>query len=155
MLTPGQIQEIAEEQLKGTDLFVVGVKISPASEIELLIDSDTSVSIDKCVTVSRAVEAAIEEVTDDFALMVASAGIGQPLKVFRQYKKLIGKPVEVLLKSGVKVVAELRDAAPDEITLVYTEKVVVEGRKRKELQEIVKTYPLEEVKMTVEYLDYK
>lgn len=155
MLTPEQIREIAEKQLEGTDLFVIGVKISPANEIELLIDSDTSVSIDRCVTVSRAVEAALEEVTDDFALMVASAGIGQPLKVFRQYKKLIGKPVEVILKDGVKIIAELRDASPESVTLAYSEKVAVEGKKRKEEVETVKTYPLGEVKSTVEHLDYK
>lgn len=155
MLTPEQIQEIAEKQLEGTDLFVLEVKMSPANEIELLVDSDTSVSIDRCVVVSRAVEAAIEEVTDDFSLMVSSAGIGQPLKVFRQYKKLVGKPVEVVLKNGMKVIAELRDATQDSITLAYSEKVAVEGKKRKEIREVVNTYPLEEVKSTVEYLDYK
>lgn len=155
MLTPEEIQRIAEKQLEGTDLFVVGIKISPANEIELLVDSDTSVSIDRCVTVSRAVEAALEEVTDDFALMVASAGIGQPLKVFRQYQKLIGRPVEVVLKNGIKITAELREANPESITLAYSEKVAVEGKKRKELQEIVKTYLMDEVKTTVEHLDFK
>ena len=33
---------------------------SPANEIELLVDSDTSVSIDACAALSRAVEAAFD-----------------------------------------------------------------------------------------------
>ncbi len=178
MIDPKEIVELAEKLLQGgqegelpgsenasgnifgrdffgSDLFVVGVKVSPANEIELLIDSDTSVGIDSCVALSRAIEASLDREKEDFSLTVASAGIGQPLKVYRQYKKLIGKPVEVVLKNGTKIVAELRGAAPGTITLAYPEQVVVEGKKRKETVERVKEYPLEEVKWTKEYLDFK
>lgn len=149
------IKQIAERIVGDGPLFVVDVKVSPAGEIELLIDSDGSVAIDDCVALSRAVEAEFDRDEEDFSLTVASAGVGQPLKVHRQYRKLVGKPVEVVLKNGMKIVAELRDAAPDSITLAWTEKVAVEGKKRKEEVERVEEYPLAEVKSTAEHLDFK
>ena len=87
--------------------------------------------------------------------MVASAGIGSPLKVYRQYQKLIGRPVEVLLVSGTKILATMTEATPESITLSYEEKQAVEGKKRKQLVTVVNSYPLTEVKWTKEYLDYK
>lgn len=155
MIEAQKIREIAERFMEGSDLFIVDVKVSPANDVELTVDSDTSVSIDTCVELSRSIEAEFDREQEDFSLMVASAGVGQPLKVLRQYRKLIGKPVEVVLKDGVKILAELRDAAEDSITLAYTEKVAVEGKKKKVEVEIIKTYPLDEVKTTKEYLDFK
>lgn len=155
MLDAKKILEMAEAHLEGSELFVVDVKVSTSNEIELLIDSDQSVSIDSCIELSRAIEALLDRETEDFELTVASAGIGQPLKVFRQYQKLVGKLVEVVLRNGMKIVAVLRDATPETITLAYTEKVVVEGKKKKEIVEVVRGYALAEIKSTIEQLDFK
>lgn len=155
MIEADKIKEIAERFMEGSDLFVVDVKVTAGNDVELTVDSDTAVSIDTCAELSRAVEEAFDREQEDFSLMVASAGVGQPLKVFRQYKKLIGKPVEVVLKEGIKILAELRDATPSSLTLAYSEKVAVEGKKKKVEVENVKTYPLDEIKSTKEYLDFK
>ncbi len=154
MLNEDIIREIAGRHL-GEGMFLVGVKVMPGNEIEVTVDSDISVGIDDCAALSRAMNTDIESITDDYALMVASAGIGQPLKVFRQYAKLIGKPVEVVLKNGTKVLALLKDATPETVTLAYEEKVAVEGKKKKEAREVVKEYRMEEIKSTAEHLDYK
>ena len=108
-----------------------------------------------CVDLSRAINEQFDRDVEDFSLMVASAGIGSPLKVYRQYQKLIGRPVEVLLACGTKILATLTEATPESITLSYEEKQAVEGKKRKQLVTVVNSYPLTEVKWTKEYLDYK
>ena len=41
--------------MEGSDMFVVECTSTPGNEIELTIDSDTSVGIDACVALSRAV----------------------------------------------------------------------------------------------------
>ena len=92
---------------------------------------------------------------EDYSLTVASAGIGEPLKLVRQYKKLVGESVEVLLKSGVKILATLEEVTEEAITISYEEAVVVEGKKKKQLQRTTHTYSFEEIKWTKEYLDYK
>ncbi|MBQ2394500.1 MAG: ribosome assembly cofactor RimP [Alistipes sp.] len=155
MIDCTKILNIAEQQLAETDMFVVECTCSPSNEVELLIDSDTSVSIDDCVALNRAIDAEFDRDVEDFSLMVASAGIGSELRVLRQYLKLIGRPVEVLLRSGVKLLATLDAADEESITLSYDEKVAVEGKKKKELQHVVKRYTMEEVKYTKEHLDYK
>lgn len=155
MIDVAKIEQLAAAKLDGTDLFVVEVKISSMNEIEVLIDSDTNVGIDACVELSRAIEAEFDRETEDFELTVASAGVGQPLKFLRQYRKLIGKSVEVLLKSGIKFVAVLDDATTSSITLSMQEMVAVEGKKRKQSIEVSRTFDLSEIKQTKEHIDYK
>ena len=70
------ILEIADRELAGTDLFTVSCKCSPMNEVELLIDSDTHVTIERCAELSRKIEAEFDREVEDFSLTVASAGIG-------------------------------------------------------------------------------
>ncbi len=84
-----------------------------------------------------------------------SAGIGSELKCLRQYRKLLGRSVEVVLKNGLKIRARLDEATDEAITLSYEEKQAVEGKKRKQAVTVTRTYPFDEIKSTVEYLDFK
>ncbi len=155
MIDCAKILEIADRELAGTDLYTVSCKCSPMNEVELLIDSDTSVTIERCVELSRTIEAEFDRDEEDFSLTVASAGIGEELKNIRQYRKLVGSSVEVLLKNGVKILAKLDGVADDGITISYREKQAVEGKKRKVEVEVSNTYAFDEIKYTKEYLDFK
>ncbi|MBE6214551.1 MAG: ribosome assembly cofactor RimP [Rikenellaceae bacterium] len=155
MIDCTKILEIADRELAGTDLFTVSCKCSPMNEVELLIDSDTSVTIEKCVELSRKIEAEFDRDVEDFSLTVASAGIGSELKCVRQYRKLVGSSVEVLLLSGIKILAKLDSVDDEGITVSYEEKQTVEGKKRKVLVNVVRTYRFDEIKYTKEYLDFK
>ena len=150
-----KVQEIVETKLEGTDMFVVECVCSPSNEIMLTLDSDTRVTIDACAELSRAVNEAFDRDEEDFSLTVASAGIGEPLKLVRQYLKIVGSPIVVLLTSGIKLLGTLDAADEQGITISYDEKVAVEGKKRKELQHTVRTYAYSEIKTAKEYLDYK
>ena len=155
MIDTKKITEAAERHLEGTDMFVVECTSTPGNEIELTIDSDTSVGIDACVALSRAVEADLDRDAEDFSLTVASAGIGSELRTLRQYRKLVGRPVEVLLTNGVKILAHLDEATDEGVTLSYEEKQAVEGRKRKQPVEVTRSYPFAQIKYTKEWLDFK
>ncbi|MFI3263904.1 MAG: ribosome assembly cofactor RimP [Rikenellaceae bacterium] len=158
MIDTKKIVESAEAKLVDTDMFVVGCTCTPSNEIDLYIDSDTKVSIDVCIALSRAIEAEFDREVEDFSLTVASAGIGSELKLLRQYRKLVGSSVEVLLLSGIKIVAKLTEVSETQITLSYEEKQVVEtssGKKKKQLVEVEKVVPFAEIKYTKEYLDFK
>ena len=155
MIDTKKITEAAERHLEGTDMFVVECTSTPGNEIELTIDSDTSVGIDACVALSRAVEADLDRHAEDFSLTVASAGIGSELRTLRQYRKLVGRPVEVLLTNGVKILAHLDEATDEGVTLSYEEKQAVEGRKRKQPVKVTRSYPFAQIKYTKEWLDFK
>ncbi|WP_300256706.1 ribosome assembly cofactor RimP [uncultured Alistipes sp.] len=155
MIDTKKITAIAERMLADTDLFVVDCSCSPGNEVELTIDSDTSVGIDACASLSRAIEAELDREEEDFSLTVMSAGIGSELRSLRQYRKLVGSPVEVLLANGVKILAKLDAVDEQGITLSYEEKQAVEGKKRKQLVTVSRTYPFAEIKYTKEWLDFK
>lgn len=150
-----EILAVAERALEGTDMFVVDCTITPDNTIDLILDSDTSVSIDACAMLNHAIGENFNRDEEDYSLTVASAGIGEPLKLVRQYKKLIGESVEVLLKSGVKILATLDEVTDEAITISYDEAVVVEGKKKKQMQRTSHAYTYDEIKWTKEWLDYK
>jgi ribosome maturation factor RimP len=158
------IQAVNEELPTGGALFLVDVKVR-GDEVEVTIDSDTRVTIDDCAALTKAVEAHFDRETDDFALTVSSAGIGQPLVVARQFRKLVGRQVEVVLLGGRKFTATL-DAVetPDgdrgglegaSMTLSYPEKQRADGEKRPRVVTVTGTFPLTEVKSTCEHIDFK
>ena len=60
-----------------------------------------------------------------------------------------------MLKDGIKILGTLDQVTEQEITISYDEKVAVEGKKRKELQHIVRAIAFEDIKSGKEYLDYK
>ena len=155
MMEVVKIREVAEAALLGTDRFVVDVKCSPANEIEVVIDADSTVDLDACVELSRKIEAEFDREIEDYELSVFSAGVGQPLKLLRQYNKLIGGTVEVLLTSGVKMLATLKEASHEGITLSYTERKLVEGKKRKVEVEVEEFHAFDQIKWVKEYLDFK
>ncbi len=155
MIETEKIIEAARRHLEGTDMFVVGCTATPGNDIELTIDSDTSVDIDACAALSRAVEEQFDRDVEDFSLTVTSAGIGSELRCLRQYLKTVGRPVEVLLTSGTKILALLEAADGEGITLSYEEKQAVEGKKRKQLVKVTRRYPYDEVRYTKEYLAFK
>lgn len=155
MIEVAKIRSVAEAALEGTDRFVVDVKCSPLNEIEIVIDADSSVDLDACVELSRKVEENFDREVEDYELSVFSAGVGQPLKLLRQYHKLLGKSVEVLLTSGVKILATLKEVTPEALTISYTERRTVDGKKRKVEVEVEESYTFDQIKTTREYLDFK
>ncbi len=158
MIDTKKVIEVAEAKLEGTDMFVVSCNCTTSNEVELLIDSDTKILIDACVTLSRAIEEEFDREVEDFQLTVASAGVGSELKLLRQYPKLIDKYVEVLLKSGIKVVGTLKEAAEAGIKVQYEQKQVVEtssGKKKKQIVEVEDSYSFDDIKWVKEYIDFK
>ena len=155
MIDIKRVTEIAEQHLEGSDMFVVECKATPMGEIELLIDSDTAVRLEDCAALNRAIEAELDREVEDYSLMVASAGIGSELKLLRQYSKILGSSVEVLLKDGIKILAKLEKADQEGIVISYEEKQLIEGKKRKQTVEVTKEYKWEEIKYVKEYLDFK
>ncbi len=158
MIDKNKIVEIANGLLSDTDMYVVSCSCSMANDVELLLDSDTKISIDSCISLSRAIEAEFDREVEDFSLTVASAGIGSELKLLRQFNRLIGSSVEVLLKSGIKIVAKLTSADEGGIEISYEKKetqINDSGKKKKVVVECNERHEFSDIKSVVEYLDFK
>lgn len=155
MIDVSIIKNLVEQKFEGTDMFLVEINSNPASEIEVIVDSDTVIGIDTCAELSKIITAEFDRDIEDFELTVCSAGVGYPLKTLRQYQKLISSEVEVVLKEGSKIVGTLTAVTQNSITVAYKEKVAVEGKKRKELVDTVREYALDDVKSTRQHLVFK
>lgn len=146
------IEKVIEQVIDGTDLFVVDIVISPFLDIEVVMDSDTRVSIEQCITITKAIEAAFDREQEDYSLTVGSAGVGSPIKLSRQFDKILNRDVQVVLRSGAKVVGELMAHDDSAITIRYMTKELVEGKKRKVDVEKTEKYNFLEIKTVCEAL---
>lgn len=155
MVDQAFIQKIVEDKLSELDLFLVDLKIDTANRIDITIDGDNGVGIDCCIAVSRAVEGSLDREKEDFELTVSSPGVGQPLKVHRQYTKAIGREVEVILTDGMKIAGKLIDVTPDYFEVTYSEKQLIEGTKKKQIVEVRKQIAFADAKTTKEVVSFK
>jgi ribosome maturation factor RimP len=112
------IRGLVEELIAGEPgHFLVDVKLKPGNSIQVMLDADEGISLNKCVSYNRKLYKIIEEkalfAPGDFALEVSSPGLDEPFKLPRQYRKNIGRLVEVVLKDGRKFSGKLLQTEPD------------------------------------------
>ena len=155
MILKNSIEKIIDNYLKENALFLVDIVISIDNDIEVTIDSIKGVSIDECTGISRLIDSSLNRDEEDFSLTVTSAGLDQPLKVGKQYEKFIGKEVEVLFKSGVKLIATLACYEEGKVELNYSKLEKVEGKKRKVKIEYREWYRLDTIKTTKPFINFK
>lgn len=155
MIDKRMVIQLAEEKLASSGNYLVDVEIQPGNVIIVEIDNDEAVCIDDCVELSRFIEEHLDRDSEDFELEVGSAGITSPFKILRQYQKNIGKEVEVLLASGMKLTGILKSADENGIVLTVEKQVKPEGAKRKITVEEDLAYTYNEIKSTKYLIRFK
>ncbi|MDO8929218.1 MAG: ribosome assembly cofactor RimP [Bacteroidota bacterium] len=140
MIDKVKIAELVNEKL-ADDQFLVDVTISTSNVIHIMVDSDTGISINQIVEISRHVESNLDREAEDFELSVFSAGLTEPFRLVRQYKKNVDKEIEVLLTNGQKLNGLLIGVEEQAIDLEVTTNEKIEGSKKKEL--VTKVHHLE------------
>lgn len=148
------LQDFIVGQLAETDMFLVNLTIGKDNKIVVEIDSDSSVDIDECVELTRAVEGEFDRDKEDYELEIGSAGLTSPLVMPRQYRKYIGENVEVLTSEGKKMKGELRSADEDGFVIAVSKKVKPEGAKRPVMVEEEITFKYEEIKYTKYIIEF-
>src|SRR5205085_5217525 len=84
--------------------FLVEIRIKPTNNIKIFIDADEGVILSDLIEYNRKLYRQLEESgmypDGNFSLEVSSPGLDEPLKLFRQYKKNLGRYVEVTLSDS-------------------------------------------------------
>jgi ribosome maturation factor RimP len=139
------VKKLLESLLEG-DIFLVEMKIKPINNFKIYLDADSGLGIEKCIKINRALYKRMDEMgfypDGDFSLEVSSPGIEEPLKLYRQYIKNIGRNVEVLMQDATKKEGKLTEASEESITIEY-----VEGKGKKAVQHQL-VIPFAEIKQT-------
>ena len=111
-----------EELLSGfleerKDLFLVDLKFSAADDITVILDGDQGVTLQDCLDASRAVEFNLNREVHDFGLQVMSSGLSEPVESPRQYRKNIGRTLDIVLTDDSKIEGELVHVDDEKITI--------------------------------------
>lgn len=119
------VSNLLEQQLDSeSPYYLVDLRVKPTNNIKIFIDGDEGITIEKCVSINRALYKQLEEMAlfpdGDFSLEVSSPGLDEPLKLHRQYKKNLGRQVEVTLNDGTKVEGKLTAVNDDHIIVEET-----------------------------------
>ena len=107
------------------DHFLVDIRIKPTNNIKVFIDGDKGVGIDDLVKYNRSLYKQLDEEgmfpDGDFSLEVSSAGLDEPLKLYRQYLKNIGRYVQVTMQDGSVKEGKLLSVSENEILIEETQ----------------------------------
>ena len=150
-----EIKDALQSELVARGCFLVDVSVSKDNDIVVTIESETGkIELDDCVALSRYFETRFDREVEDYSLTMTSAGLDQPFKVLRQFEKAVGTKVEVQLKGGKKMVALLEAADEKSVTLKYSVKEAVEGKKKKELVEHVDRFTMDQVNSVRPFIEF-
>ena len=150
-----EIKDAISNEIVARGCYLVDVTVSKDNEIEVIIESEEGrIELDDCVAISRYFETCFDREKEDYELTVTSAGLDLPFKVLKQYLKAIGSKVEVQLKGGKKLIATLTAADEESITLSYTAKEAVDGKKKKELVEHNDRFTMDQVNSVRPYIEF-
>jgi ribosome maturation factor RimP len=139
----GMVQALLADQ---SDYFLVDIRIKPTNNIKVYLDGDKGIPIEFCVRVNRALYRKLEEASlfpdGDFSLEVSSPGLDEPLKLLRQYKKNVGRQVELVLQDGTKKEGRLLEVTEDGV-------IVEEIRGKNKKREVINhTFLFDNIKTT-------
>ena len=150
-----EIIDAIDSEIVARGLYIIEVTVSKDNDVEITIESEEGkVELEDCVAISRFFETKFDRETEDYSLTVTSAGLDQPFKVLKQFVKAVGKKVEVQLKGGKKIVAILEAADEESITLKYSQKEAVEGKKKKEIVEHVDRFTMDQVNSVRPFVEF-
>jgi ribosome maturation factor RimP len=130
MISKEIVKNIVLSATADVAIFVVDVRVDSANKISVEVDKPEGITIEECVTISRAIESGLNRETEDFELEVSSPGLTVPFKVMEQYHKNCGRHVDVVKRDGQKISGLLQHADDEGIILEVETKIRETGQKR-------------------------
>lgn len=116
------LELIDKEIEKNPSLFLIDLKITPNSDVEVVMDSDDGLSVEDCIEINKSVAQELDAMGIDFSLEVGSPGAFSPLLKQRQYAKNKGRTLRVEEKDGKTTEGVLKE--------VEQEFIVIENKTR-------------------------
>ncbi len=130
---------------KWPEVFVLETTISATHKVTVLLDADNGMNIERCAEVNRALYKFVEEQqffeNQNFSMEVSSPGIDRPLTERRQFRKNIGRNIDVQKDDGTRLKGRLTGVTEEEISLEKEEK-----KKKKQSEPEIITIPFKEIR---------
>jgi ribosome maturation factor RimP len=136
---------MVELKLQDTENYLVSVLVRSGNRIHIFIDNDNDVRVVDCIKLSKGIEGMLDRDSEDFELLVSSAGLDQPFILPRQYQKYINRKVDVELIDGKKIKAILTDVGEEYIKI---KNLIKKGKSKKLEEGPEQELPFSEIKET-------
>ena len=132
--------------------FLVEIRIKPTNNIKVFIDADEGMPLSGLIQYNRALYKALEEdgmyPDGNFSLEVSSPGLGETLKLYRQYKKNVGRYLEITMNDGTMKEGKILEATEEGIVLEWE---TGKGKKKEIKQETVLFTDIKTAKIQVKF----
>jgi ribosome maturation factor RimP len=132
--------------------FLVEVRTKPTNNIKVFIDSDEGIILSDLIQYNRKLYKIVEESglvpVDNFSLEVSSPGLDEPLKKHRQYKKNIGRYVQLTKSDSVVLEGKLLDVNEEGVNI---ETEAGKGKKKEVKQEAVLFTDIKTTKIQIKF----
>jgi ribosome maturation factor RimP len=151
MISELKVSKLIEAHLSGGSIFLVDVAVKTGNRISVFIDGDNGVTIEACRELNHYLNEVLDRDAEDFDLTVSSAGADRPLKLPRQYKKNIGRSLEVVTKTGEKLSGVILNANDSGIDLEITP--VKKPKKDQEIKKV--SLQFSDIKSAKEVITFK
>lgn len=148
MITSEQLEQALLRQLAGTPHFLVSLTVRPGGKAVVEVDhAEAPITLADLAAINKQLQEEFGEALDDMEIQVGSPGLGRPFKVEHQYRKHIGKEVEVLHIDGTLMQGMLEAFDSTGITLRILQPAKVKGRQPK-LSDTATVIPFTAIKST-------
>ncbi|MBE9598793.1 ribosome assembly cofactor RimP [Pedobacter sp. MC2016-24] len=148
-----RVTELVEEKISDRpELFLVEVKMLPNNKLIVHVDGDEGISIQDCAAISRHVGFHLEEentIEKAYNLEVSSPGVGEPLRLNRQYVKNIGREVSVKQTGGE--IKEGKLLAVNDANITIEAKVKEKGKKVQLVETSIDFNSITETKVLISF----
>ena len=132
--------------------FLVEIRVKPTHNIKVFIDADEGVQLADLISYNRKLYRQLEEggmfPDGDFSLEVSSPGLDEPLKMQRQYRKNVGRYVDVLMNDASKREGKLVETTDEGIVI---ETQTGKGKKLEVKQETVLFSDIKSTKIQIKF----
>lgn len=148
-----KIADLLDEKFKEEDFadcFLIEIKLHEHNKLDVFVDADSGITFEKFQKLSRYLEGYLDTegwLGPKYVLEVSSPGLSRPLKLKRQYRKNIGRKIEVTTIDGAARSGDLVAVSDESITL--EEKVRIQEGKRKKMTLVQTKIPFENIKKTI------
>jgi ribosome maturation factor RimP len=148
----GAISRMTEGLLTDPKHFLVDVRIKATNNVKVFIDGDEGIPLSELIRYNRKLYKQLEESglfpADDFSLEVSSPGLDEPLKLLRQYKKNLGRYVDVLLADTTQKEGKLLRVNDDSIVI---ETETGKGKKKEIKEETILFNDIKSTKIQIRF----
>lgn len=106
------IKSFIEEALTDSDCYLVEFVLKPTNQYKVYLDSDSGFTLEKSIFFNRQLRKRIDESgmypEGEYSLEVSSPGVDTPLTLPRQYRKNLGRKLEIIFTDEEKGTEEVR-----------------------------------------------